>query len=114
HGALAGLPEGPFRLPVPLAERVGSVVVAPGTVEVPRRADGLNAGGAIQGGLVAFAAEEAATSSTQGPTALTSYGAGRARRGRGWAGAHGTRAPRPRERDLCSPNPATRQCVAAG
>ncbi|SQE00443.1 Thioesterase superfamily protein (fragment) [Parafrankia sp. Ea1.12] len=74
HGALAGLPEGPFRLPVPLTERVGSVIVAPGTVEVPHRADGLNAGGAIQGGLVALATEEAATSSAQGPTVVTALG----------------------------------------
>lgn len=74
HRTLAGLPEGPFQLPVPLAERVGGVIVAPGTVEVPHRADGLNAGGAIQGGLVALAAEEAATSSVQGPTVVTSLG----------------------------------------
>ncbi|OHV40346.1 thioesterase [Parafrankia colletiae] len=71
---LAGLAEGPSRLPVPLAERVGSVVVAPGTAEVPRRVDGLNSGGAIQGGLVAFAAEEAAASSVGEPVVLTALG----------------------------------------
>lgn len=51
----------------PLAERVGARAVAAGTVEVPRRPDGLNASGAIQGGLVAFAAEEAASSLAAGP-----------------------------------------------
>jgi acyl-coenzyme A thioesterase PaaI-like protein len=47
------------RLDVPLAERAGVVVLGPGEVEVPRQTDGLNATGAIQGGLVALAAEEA-------------------------------------------------------
>nr|MDT0666360.1 PaaI family thioesterase [Micromonospora sp. DSM 115978] len=41
----------PPRLSVPLAQRVGGTVVTPGTVDVPRRPDGLNASGAIQGGL---------------------------------------------------------------
>ncbi|MEX5712976.1 hotdog domain-containing protein [Parafrankia sp. FMc6] len=50
------------QLTEPLAERIGSRTVAPGTVEVPRRPDGLNASGAIQGGIVAFAAEEAGIS----------------------------------------------------
>jgi acyl-coenzyme A thioesterase PaaI-like protein len=48
------------RLSVPLAQRIGSLVVEPGVVEIPHRADGLNATGAIQGGLLAFAVEEAA------------------------------------------------------
>jgi acyl-coenzyme A thioesterase PaaI-like protein len=55
------------RLSVPLAERIGSRVVGPGTVEVPHRPDGLNAVGAIQGGLLAFAVEEAAASLTGAP-----------------------------------------------
>jgi acyl-coenzyme A thioesterase PaaI-like protein len=55
------------RLAVPLAERIGSTTVAPGTVDVPWRPDGLNASGAIQGGLLAFAAEEAALSLAEHP-----------------------------------------------
>ena len=58
------------RLAVPLAERIGSVIVEPGVAEVPRRPDGLNATGAIQGGIVAFAAEEAATSLVPEPALL--------------------------------------------
>jgi len=50
------------RLTVPLAERIGARTIAPGCVEVPHRPDGLNASGGIQGGLVAFAAEEAVLS----------------------------------------------------
>ncbi len=55
------------RLTQPLAERIGSRIIEPGTAEVPHRADGLNASGAIQGGLVAFAAEEAALSLSDEP-----------------------------------------------
>jgi acyl-coenzyme A thioesterase PaaI-like protein len=44
---------------VPFAERVGVRQVGPGTVEIPWQADNLNATGAIQGGLVALAAEDA-------------------------------------------------------
>jgi acyl-coenzyme A thioesterase PaaI-like protein len=58
------------RLTEPLADRIGSTTVVPGTVEVPRRPDGLNASGAIQGGLVAFAAEEAAMSLVPRPVAV--------------------------------------------
>jgi acyl-coenzyme A thioesterase PaaI-like protein len=58
------------RLSVPLAERTGIVRVAPGHVEQPRHEEGLNPIGAIQGGLVALAAEEAAVSITDG-TVLT-------------------------------------------
>ena len=58
------------RLAVPLAERIGSRIVEPGVAEVPRRPDGLNATGAIQGGIVAFAAEEAATSLVDEPALL--------------------------------------------
>jgi acyl-coenzyme A thioesterase PaaI-like protein len=50
------------RLVEPLAERIGRRTIAPGTVDVPHRPDGLNASGAIQGGLVAFGAEEAVMS----------------------------------------------------
>jgi acyl-coenzyme A thioesterase PaaI-like protein len=53
------------RLTQPLAERIGSRTIAPGMVEVPHRPDGLNASGAIQGGLLAFAAEEAALSMSE-------------------------------------------------
>jgi acyl-coenzyme A thioesterase PaaI-like protein len=60
------------RLSVPLAQRIGSRVVGLGTVEVPHRADGLNATGAIQGGLLAFAVEEAAASLADGPVVTES------------------------------------------
>ncbi len=53
---------------IPLADRIGARVLAPGVAEVPRRTDGLNATGAIQGGLVAVAAEEAAMSLVAQPT----------------------------------------------
>jgi len=56
------------RTSVPLAERIQLRHVAPGVVELPHRPDGLNASGAIQGGLVAVAVEEAARS-TAGPDA---------------------------------------------
>jgi acyl-coenzyme A thioesterase PaaI-like protein len=55
------------RLAVPLAERVASVAVAPGVVEVPHRPDALNGVGAIQGGVLAFSAEQAAASLADGP-----------------------------------------------
>ena len=58
------------RLAVPLAERIGSRILEPGVAEVPRRPDGLNATGAIQGGIVAFAAEEAATSLVPEPALM--------------------------------------------
>jgi acyl-coenzyme A thioesterase PaaI-like protein len=69
-----GFPKTVFdgRLSVPLAERIGSSVVEPGVVEVPHRADGLNATGAIQGGLLAFAVEEAAASLTDEPVVAES------------------------------------------
>jgi acyl-coenzyme A thioesterase PaaI-like protein len=54
----------------PFAERAGTVWPDPGVAEVPRRDDGLNGAGAIQGGLVALAAEEAATSLADGPVVL--------------------------------------------
>jgi acyl-coenzyme A thioesterase PaaI-like protein len=60
------------RLEVPLAERIGSRIVQPGTAEVPHRPDGLNASGAIQGGLVAFGAEEAVRTAIDRPTVVDS------------------------------------------
>ncbi|WP_035925088.1 MULTISPECIES: hotdog domain-containing protein [Pseudofrankia] len=60
------------RLSMPFAERAGSVVENPGTAEVPRKLDGLNASGGIQGGLVALAAEEAAASLSDTPVFLES------------------------------------------
>ncbi|WP_283097164.1 PaaI family thioesterase [Frankia umida] len=56
------VPDPVGHLPVPFAERVGCTVVEPGTAEVARRTGGLNAAGAIQGGVIALAAEEAAFS----------------------------------------------------
>lgn len=47
------------RLDRPLAERVGSTRIADGGAVVPLRIDNVNATGALQGGLLAFAAEEA-------------------------------------------------------
>ncbi|HEY8524659.1 MAG TPA: hotdog fold domain-containing protein [Acidimicrobiales bacterium] len=67
------VPEGPGRpLAVPLAERLDCRVVEPGVAEMPRRRDALNAVGAIQGGLVAVALEEAAASLWPTPTPLES------------------------------------------
>ena len=57
-------------LQVPLAERLQRRILEPGVVEMPRLPDGLNATGAIQGGLVAFAAEEAALSQVEGPAVV--------------------------------------------
>jgi acyl-coenzyme A thioesterase PaaI-like protein len=50
------------RLAMPLAERLQLRSSTPGIVELPHLPDGLNASGAIQGGLVAVAVEEAALS----------------------------------------------------
>ncbi|WP_426573955.1 hotdog domain-containing protein [Aquihabitans sp. McL0605] len=60
------------RLTEPLIDRVGSRVVERGTAEVPHRPDGLNAVGAIQGGLLVFGAEEAAASLADGPVVAES------------------------------------------
>jgi acyl-coenzyme A thioesterase PaaI-like protein len=57
----------PGRLRVPFAERAGLRLIEPGVAEVPRRLDGLNGTGAIQGGLLALAAEEAALSLSPEP-----------------------------------------------
>jgi len=48
-----------FRLDVPFADRVGARRTGGGTATVPFHLDNVNATGAIQGGLVALAAEEA-------------------------------------------------------
>jgi acyl-coenzyme A thioesterase PaaI-like protein len=61
------------RLTVPLAERIGLRTVAAGTVEMPRRPGALNAVGAIQGGLVAVSAEEAAMSLVERPGVLSAF-----------------------------------------
>lgn len=59
-------------LRVPLAERARLRIIEPGTVEVPRSADGLNGAGGIQGGLVALAIEEAAASWRPEPVLMAS------------------------------------------
>ena len=69
-GTFPDQPRWDGRLAVPLAERAGARVVEPGTAEVPHRPDGLNATGAIQGGLVALAAEESASSLSAEPVVL--------------------------------------------
>jgi acyl-coenzyme A thioesterase PaaI-like protein len=48
-----------FRLAEPFADRVGSQRTGDGTATVPFHLDNINATGAIQGGLLALAAEEA-------------------------------------------------------
>src|SRR5262249_29402501 len=53
-------------LRVPLAERARCTVVEPGVAMLPRGADGLNAVGAINGGLIGLVVEEAARSTTPG------------------------------------------------
>ncbi|MDT3439355.1 MULTISPECIES: PaaI family thioesterase [unclassified Pseudofrankia] len=60
------------RLSVPFAERAGCAVSTPGTAVVPRKPDGLNSSGGIQGGLVALVAEEAAASLADPPVFLRS------------------------------------------
>jgi acyl-coenzyme A thioesterase PaaI-like protein len=61
------------RLTEPLAERAGASVIEPGVAEMARRDDGLNATGAIQGGLVALAAEVAASSLADEPVVLHAF-----------------------------------------
>jgi len=56
------------RLRRPFAERAGCRRRAPGVAELPRSADGLNAAGTVNGGLIALAVEEAALSLTPGAT----------------------------------------------
>jgi acyl-coenzyme A thioesterase PaaI-like protein len=59
------------RLRRPFAERAGCRRRGPGIAELPRAADGLNAAGTINGGLIALLVEEAALSVSPGVT-LTS------------------------------------------
>jgi acyl-coenzyme A thioesterase PaaI-like protein len=60
---------GPLRLP--FAERAGCRVREPGVAVLPRTADGLNAAGTVNGGLIALAVEEAALSLTPGATLVS-------------------------------------------
>lgn len=61
-----------YVLPEPLAERLGATVVEDGVVELPRTPDGLNAIGAIQGGLLTVAVEDAALSLAEPGATLSS------------------------------------------
>ncbi len=75
HVFEGGFPEftgEPGRLRQPFAERAGLTVIEPGVAEVPRRLDGLNGTGAIQGGILALAAEEAALSLAVEPATVHS------------------------------------------
>jgi acyl-coenzyme A thioesterase PaaI-like protein len=56
------------RLAVPYADRAGIELRAPGVAALPRRVDGLNAAGTINGGLLALVVEEAARSAAGGGT----------------------------------------------
>jgi acyl-coenzyme A thioesterase PaaI-like protein len=56
------------RLEMPFAERAGCRRLAPGLASIPLRADGLNASGTLNGGLLALAVEEAALSAAPGTT----------------------------------------------
>lgn len=55
-------------LAVPIAERVGCERIRPGVASLPRRTEGLNAAGTVNGGLLALVAEEAALSALPGTT----------------------------------------------
>lgn len=55
-------------LQVPLAERAGCVRTAPGVAVLPRRDEGLNASGTVNGGLLALAVEEAVLGACPGTT----------------------------------------------
>jgi acyl-coenzyme A thioesterase PaaI-like protein len=59
---------GNTRLAVPFAERAGCRIVSPGVAELPKRPDGLNAAGTINGALLGLVAEEAALSLVEGTT----------------------------------------------
>nr|WP_198429025.1 hotdog domain-containing protein [Nocardia bovistercoris] len=62
------MPHSGYHLPLPLAERACCERVSPGTVLMPRTAEGLNASNTINGGLIALAAEEAVLSLAPGDT----------------------------------------------
>ncbi len=68
--AIGGQPR--RRLSRPFAERASCTVVGDGIAEVPRRLDGLNASGSINGGLIGLVAEEAARSRCDEPTVAVS------------------------------------------
>ncbi|HET6948911.1 MAG TPA: hotdog domain-containing protein [Acidimicrobiales bacterium] len=59
-------PGGPLR--VPLAERVGCVRRSGSEAVLPRRVEGLNASGTVNGGLLALVVEEAALAALPGST----------------------------------------------
>jgi acyl-coenzyme A thioesterase PaaI-like protein len=69
-----GAPPSPVRLALPLSERAGCRREEPGVAVLPRRDDGLNASGTVNGGLLALAAEEAALSLAPPGTTLASLG----------------------------------------
>jgi acyl-coenzyme A thioesterase PaaI-like protein len=60
------------RLTMPVEARIERLLVGPGVVDLPRLLDGQNATGAIQGGLVSIAAEEAILSAVEPGTTLAS------------------------------------------
>jgi acyl-coenzyme A thioesterase PaaI-like protein len=62
----------PPRLEVPFAERAGSSRDGAGRASIPMRADGLNASGTLNGGLLALVVEEAALSAAPAGTVLSS------------------------------------------
>jgi acyl-coenzyme A thioesterase PaaI-like protein len=64
--ALLADPGDPLR--VPLAERAGCERPSPGVAVLPRRDDGLNASGTVNGGLLALVIEEAALGAVPGTT----------------------------------------------
>lgn len=83
HGSFVAAPNPALRMPelprhfdvltrraptleVPFAERAGCMRREPGVAVLPRRDDGLNASGTVNGGLLALVAEEAAVSLTPG------------------------------------------------
>ena len=65
------LPPDAGRLPAPFADRAGVRHLGAGVAEVPRTPIGLNGIGAIQGGLLALVAEEAATGDEPEPVVAT-------------------------------------------
>jgi acyl-coenzyme A thioesterase PaaI-like protein len=60
------------RLTLPFADRTGCERIGTGAAELPRRTDGLNGVGTINGGLLALVAEEAALSAADAGAALSS------------------------------------------
>jgi acyl-coenzyme A thioesterase PaaI-like protein len=62
----------PPRLEVPFAQRAGCERTEPGGATIPMRADGLNASGTLNGGLIALLVEEAALGAAPAGTTLGS------------------------------------------